>query len=61
MFVQEKANDETVKRPQEKMLTGDSFESHTDTPKTEEYVPDDRPRARDPLLAPRQGVKAPVE
>jgi len=61
MFDREIHSAETVKRSQEKMLTDSTFKNQAGEPASEEFVPDNRPRARDPLLAPRQGVKAPVK
>jgi len=50
-----------VKRPDEKPVTDGSYESSADLPADQKFVPDNRPRARDPLLAPRQGIKAPAK
>ncbi|MFA7174051.1 MAG: hypothetical protein WC340_11690 [Kiritimatiellia bacterium] len=49
------------KQLDEKPVIERSFESHAETPVAKEFAPDNRPRARDPLLAPRQGIKAPVQ
>lgn len=50
-----------VRRPEEEMVSDSSFKSSVDEPVDQTFVPDNRPRARDPLLAPRQGIKAPVK
>ena len=61
LFAQHDQNPLPVKRPDEKLLTDGSFESSVDKTADQAFVPDNRPRARDPLLAPRQGIKAPVK
>jgi hypothetical protein len=59
MFSGQEQSTQPLKRPDEKELTDNVFESHADEIEKKEFIPDNRPRARDPLLAPRQGVKAP--
>ncbi|MDD2600468.1 MAG: hypothetical protein PHO37_14800 [Kiritimatiellae bacterium] len=50
-----------AKQLDEKPVKDRAFESSPEAAVAKEFVPDNRPRARDPLLAPRQGIKAPTQ
>lgn len=61
LFTAPERTPQPVKQIDEKSVSDRAFESHAETTEAKEFVPDNRPRARDPLLAPRQGIKAPVQ
>ena len=48
-----------VEHPEDKALTGEKNLDSTEA-KSKDYKPSDIKRGHDPLLAPRQGIKAPV-
>jgi len=45
----------------EKPVDNESFESNTGKTPDKEFIPDNRPRPKNPLLKPWQGVKAPLK
>lgn len=61
LFAAPERDPQPAKQLAEKPATDRAFESHAENPADKDFVPDNRPRPRDPLLAPRQGIKAPVQ
>lgn len=60
-FTESKRSPLPAKQLDEKSVADSSFEASGEAAVAKEFVPDNRPRARNPLLAPRQGIKAPVQ
>ena len=48
-----------INRPEVEMLGDDSFENNTDKLDNKDFTPAEKPRGKDPMLRPRQGIKAP--
>lgn len=49
-----------IEHPEERALSGEKSLDNTPEVKNKDYKPSDIKRGHDPLLAPRQGIKAPV-
>ena len=48
-----------VNRPRVEMLSDDSFANTTDKLDNKDFTPAEKQRGKDPMLRPRQGIKAP--
>ena len=58
-YTQQKQTPLPINRPAEKVLDNGSFKNNAGETDNKEFVPAEKPRGRNPILRPRQGIKAP--